>query len=163
METFRGRVKISRSALLHNFVLLFLQFNVNLEVITSVSRRRKQKAKVTQINDSTNCLKSPNLPIIALSKKLCKPTKKDLLQSTGNYTQYFITTYKEKESEKEQKYIYVCVCVYISMNHCAVYLQLTQYCKPTILQFLKSLRLHISITVIKFSNQEEQPKLSSLF
>ena len=28
-------------------------------------------------------------------------TNKDLLYSTGNYTQYFIITYKGKESEKE--------------------------------------------------------------
>ena len=31
---------------------------------------------------------------------------KDLLYSTGNYTQYFVTTYKGKEYEKK-KYIYV--------------------------------------------------------
>ena len=30
---------------------------------------------------------------------------KDLLYSTGNYTQYFVITYKRKESEK--KYIYI--------------------------------------------------------
>ena len=28
-------------------------------------------------------------------------TNKDLLYSTGNYTQYFVKTYKGKESEKE--------------------------------------------------------------
>ena len=28
-------------------------------------------------------------------------TNKDLLYSTGNYTQYFVITYKGKESEKE--------------------------------------------------------------
>ena len=31
---------------------------------------------------------------------------KDLLYSTGNYTQYFVITYKGKDFEKE------CVCVY---------------------------------------------------
>ena len=36
---------------------------------------------------------------------------KDLLYSTGNYTQYFVITYKGKKSEKE--YIYVCMCTYI--------------------------------------------------
>ena len=36
-------------------------------------------------------------------------TNKSLLYSRGNYTQYFVTTYKGKESEKE--YIYVCVYV----------------------------------------------------
>ena len=41
-------------------------------------------------------------------------TNRDLLYSTGNYTQYFVITYKEKESEKE--YIYM----YVSLNHCAV-------------------------------------------
>ena len=35
----------------------------------------------------------------------------DLLYSTGNYSQYLVTTYNGKESEKE--YICVCVCVYI--------------------------------------------------
>ena len=40
---------------------------------------------------------------------------KDLLYSTGNYTEYFVVTYKVKESEKE--YIYVCVCVYISLYY----------------------------------------------
>ena len=30
---------------------------------------------------------------------------KDLLYSAGNYTQYFVITYKEKESEKEYVYI----------------------------------------------------------
>ena len=34
---------------------------------------------------------------------------KDLLYSTGNYTQYFVITYMEKESEKEYTYIYVCI------------------------------------------------------
>ena len=28
-------------------------------------------------------------------------TNKDLLYSTGNYTQYFVIIYKEKESEKK--------------------------------------------------------------
>ena len=34
-------------------------------------------------------------------------TNKDLLYSTGNYTEYFVITYKGKESEKEQKNMYV--------------------------------------------------------
>ena len=34
-------------------------------------------------------------------------TNKDLLYSTGSYTQYFALIYKENESEKE--YIYVCI------------------------------------------------------
>ena len=33
-------------------------------------------------------------------------TNKDLLYNTGNYTQYFIITYKEKESEKN-RYTYM--------------------------------------------------------
>ena len=32
---------------------------------------------------------------------------KDLLYSTGKYTQYFVITYKGKESEKEYIYIYI--------------------------------------------------------
>ena len=46
---------------------------------------------------------------------------KDLLYSTGNYTQYFVITYKGKESEKE-------------WIHFAVHLKLTQHCKSTILK-----------------------------
>ena len=37
-------------------------------------------------------------------------TNKDLLHSTGNYTQYFVIAYKGKESEKE---IYIYVCIYV--------------------------------------------------
>ena len=32
---------------------------------------------------------------------------KNLLYSTGNYTQYFVITYKETEFEKEYVYIYI--------------------------------------------------------
>ena len=39
-------------------------------------------------------------------------TNKDLLQSTGNHTQYFIITYKGQASEKEK----MCVCVYVYMR-----------------------------------------------
>ena len=38
-------------------------------------------------------------------------TNKDFLSSTGNYTQYFIITHKEKESDI-YFYIYVCMCIY---------------------------------------------------
>ena len=37
-------------------------------------------------------------------------TNSDLLYSTGNYTQYFVITYKGKESEKE--YICMDICIY---------------------------------------------------
>ena len=33
-----------------------------------------------------------------------KINNKDQLYGTGNYTQYFVITYKEKESEKEHIY-----------------------------------------------------------
>ena len=45
---------------------------------------------------------------------------KDLLYSTGNYTQYFVINYKGKESEKEYIYVhvyidmYICTCIYIA-------------------------------------------------
>ena len=44
-----------------------------------------------------------------------KITNKDLLYSTGNYTQYIVITCKGKESEKEyvSVYIYIYMCVYI--------------------------------------------------
>ena len=48
-----------------------------------------------------------------------KHNKKNLLYRTGNYIQYLIITYNGKESE-------------------AVHLKLTQYCKSTIVKFLKS-------------------------
>ena len=35
-------------------------------------------------------------------------SNKDLLYSTGNYTQYLVITYNGKESEKE-KNVYICV------------------------------------------------------
>ena len=38
------------------------------------------------------------------TKRTLKNIMMDLLYSTGNYTQYFVITYKGKESEKE--YIY---------------------------------------------------------
>ena len=37
-------------------------------------------------------------------------TNKDLLHSSGNYTQYFVIAYKGKESGKE---IYTYVCIYV--------------------------------------------------
>ena len=49
----------------------------------------------------------------------------------GNYTQYFVITYKKKESEKE--YIYI----YKKLNRYAVHLKLTQDCKSTMFQFKK--------------------------
>ena len=48
------------------------------------------------------------------------------MNSTENYTQYFVITYKGKESEKEYMYIYV--------NHLAVHLKVTQHCKSTVPQ-----------------------------
>ena len=44
-------------------------------------------------------------------------TKKDLLYSTGNATQYPVITYVRKGSEKEW------ICVYVSLIHFAVQLK----------------------------------------
>ena len=69
-----------------------------------------------------------------------KNMKKQLLYSTGNYTQYLVITYNGKESEKEYIYyiIYIKlnlnICIYIKMNHSPVYLKLAQHCELTILQ-----------------------------
>ena len=54
---------------------------------------------------------------------------KDLLYSTGNYTQYLIITYYGKESKKEYVCIYmrVCVCERERENQFALQLKLTQY------------------------------------
>ena len=58
---------------------------------------------------------------------------KDLLYSTGNYTQYFVITSKEKESEKEYMHMHT----YTHIYHFAVYLKIMQYFTLTILQFQK--------------------------
>ena len=64
-------------------------------------------------------------------------TNKDLLYGRGNYAQYYVITYQEKESEK-YIYIKVCVCTHMYItNRCAIHLQLTWYCKSTILQLKK--------------------------
>ena len=63
--------------------------------------------------------------------KINKIINKDLLYSTGNSTPYSIITYMQKESEKELGYM--CVYVY-KLNHFAIYLKLTQYCKSSILK-----------------------------
>ena len=53
---------------------------------------------------------------------------KDLLYSTGNYSQHLEITYNRKESEKN---------VYIELNHFAVHPKLTKHCTSTMLQFKK--------------------------
>ena len=53
---------------------------------------------------------------------------KDLLYSTGSYTQYSVIIYKGKEPEKERMYVYVWPV------HFAVHQKLKQHCKSTILQ-----------------------------
>ena len=55
-------------------------------------------------------------------------TNEDLLYGRGNYTQYFVMTYKRKEAEKEHSYSSK------NLNHCVVHLKLTQRYKSTILQ-----------------------------
>ena len=49
-------------------------------------------------------------------KKSLKIVNKDLLYSTGNFTQYSVITYMGKESEEE--YIHVCIYIYISKSLC---------------------------------------------
>ena len=44
------------------------------------------------------------------TKRICKI--KDLLYSTGNYTQYFLINYKGRESE-EYTYIYIYIHIYV--------------------------------------------------
>ena len=61
-----------------------------------------------------------------------------VLYNTRNYTQYFIITYKGKECEN----------VYIYMNHCAIYLKLTWYCKLTILQL--KIKKNKTITMLAY-------------
>ena len=57
---------------------------------------------------------------------------KDLLYSTGNYTQYLVIPIMEKNIK------YICVCVYVyKSNHFAIHLKLAQLCKSAILQFKK--------------------------
>ena len=59
-------------------------------------------------------------------------TKKNLLYSTGNSTQYSVMAYMGKESKKKKKR--VAICIYIKLTHFAVHLKLTQHCKSIVLQ-----------------------------
>ena len=54
--------------------------------------------------ETTTTLLIDYSPIQTKKFKLKKP--KDLLYSTGNYTQYFVITYKGEVSEKEYIYIH---------------------------------------------------------
>ena len=57
-----------------------------------------------------------NIYTLAYIKQI---TNKDLPYSTGNYTQYFVITYKGKESEKEYIYIiYIYTHLYNSISLC---------------------------------------------
>ena len=53
---------------------------------------------------------------------------KNLLYSTGKFTQFYVITYMGKASEKEWIYVYVYLIYF------AVCLKLTQLCKSTIFQ-----------------------------
>ena len=77
-------------------------------------KRKKQKTK-----QKKNHIHSTTYTII----------NKDLLYNIGNSTQHSVLTYMGKESEKEWIYVYV------SLNHFAVHLRLTQHCKSTILHY----------------------------
>ena len=50
---------------------------------------------------TTDHLGSPNTDILPYIKQT---TNEGLLDSTGNYNQYFVINYKGKESEKEKRY-----------------------------------------------------------
>ena len=52
-------------------------------------------------------------------------TNKDILYDTGNYTQYFVITYKIKESEEEYIYIYMFMCVQTHI-HIYIYIGITE-------------------------------------
>ena len=60
-----------------------------------------------------------------------------VLYSTGNYTQYFVLTYKGKESGEEYTQTHRETHIPIKQDHFAVQLKLTQHCKSTILQLKK--------------------------
>ena len=71
-------------------------------------------------------------------------TNKDLLYSTGHYTQYFVITYKGKKSEIEFIYIYLyslylLMYSFYKLNSCAVHLKLTKHCKSILLQLKENL------------------------
>ena len=55
-------------------------------------------------------------------------SNKDLLNSTGKSTQYYVVTYMGKESEKEWMYVYV------QLIHFAVHLKLIPHCKSNTIQ-----------------------------
>ena len=52
-----------------------------------------------------------------------------VLYSTGNYTQYFVLTYKGKESGEEYTQTHRETHIPIKQDHFAVQLKLTQHCK----------------------------------
>ena len=78
-------------------------------------------------------------------------SSRDLLYNTGRSIPYAVIAYMRKESEKEWTYIYLHMCIHMcvwrdtnidtdididthSLVHSAIYLQLTQHSKSTILQ-----------------------------
>ena len=57
---------------------------------------------------------------------------RELLYSTGNYSQCLVITHNGKESEKE----YMCVCI---TDYIAIHPKLTQHCKLAVVQLKKKL------------------------
>ena len=52
---------------------------------------------------------------------------KELLYSTGNYTQYLVITYNGKESEKEYIYMYIHIYIYIRICiYIYIYIYITE-------------------------------------
>ena len=72
----------------------------------------------------------------------CKIDNQQRPTKTGNYTQYFVITYKGKESEKE----YIYICIYESLCCETNTWNLTQHSKSTILQ-LKNIYKYIYISL----------------
>ena len=56
---------------------------------------------------------------------------RELLYSTGNYSQCLVITHNGKESEKE----YMCVCI---TDYIAIHPKLTQHCKLAVVQLKKN-------------------------
>ena len=86
-----------------------------MNLFTIQIHRHKNKFMVTKgerLGEGINWEFRINIYTLLYIKK--KNDNKDLLYSTGNYTQYFVVTNKGKESEKE--YIHICITDHFTVH-----------------------------------------------
>ena len=76
-------------------------------VVCKSSNIQQEEARLLRGRCTRKRLKNKDAGINLDTQYIKQITNKDLLYSTGNYTQYFAIAYKRKESEK----IGICVCI----------------------------------------------------